>query len=392
MTFSIGNLAAPAAVHGYVPRTRTPWLLCATFCFALPIGAAIPEQDFSGIWLLDRNAGSFRQLGPPDEALTVRQTDAAITCEAEPLRWTFPLDGGERKFTIAGERWSAAAKWEGNALLINSLVMGAYDYTVMDRWTLSRDLQSLTISRQILRGAAQSEGILVYRRPGTQVQAPASAPAPMLTRRPERTEPPPSASPRPAAEREYVVPAGTRVLLSLVNTINTRQSRDGDRVYLETAFPVTVDGRTVIPRGATVTGTVSNAKRPGKVAGKGEIYIRFDELTLPNGVTRDFKSRLGSVDGGSGELDRNEGAVRSESGHGADARTVATGAGIGATLGGVVGRSGGTAGIGGAAGAAAGLATVLMKRGPDVSLPRGTHVEMVLDRNLHYRASELGSR
>jgi hypothetical protein len=148
----------------------------------------------------------------------------------------------------------------------------------------------------------------------------------------------------------------------------------------------------VIPRGATVTGTVSNAKRPGKVAGKGEIYIRFDELTLPNGVTRDFKSRLGSVDGGSGELDRKEGTVRSEGGHGADARTVATGAGIGATLGGVIGRSAGTAGIGGAAGAAAGLATVLMKRGPDVSLPRGTNVEMILDRDLHYKASELRSR
>ena len=109
-------------------------------------------------------------------------------------------------------------------------------------------------------------------------------------------------------------------------------------------------------------------------------------------MTRDFRSRLGSVDGGSGELDRKEGTVKGEGGHGADARTVATGAGVGAGLGGVIGRSAGGAGIGGAAGAAAGLATVLMKRGPDPSLPRGTNVEMILDRDLHYRASELGLR
>jgi hypothetical protein len=388
----VRNPAGFAAVHECVPMIRTPWFLCATLCFALPLGAAIPEQDFSGTWLLDRMAGNYRQLGPPDDALTIRQTDAAITCEAGATRWTFPLDGGERKFSVAGERWSAATKWEGSALLINSLVMGAHDYTVMDRWTLSRDLQSLTISRQILRGATQSEGLLVYRRPGVSAPAPATAPAPapstpVLIRRPE--SPAPS---QPPAEREYVVPVGTRVLLSLVNTINTKHSRDGDRVYLETAFPVYVDGRTVIPRGATVTGTVSNAKRPGKVTGKGEIYIRFDELTLPNGVSRDFRSRLGSVDGGSGELDRKEGSVKGEGGHGGDARTVATGAGIGATLGGAIGRSVGTAGIGGAAGAAAGLATVLMKRGPDPGLPRGTNVEMILDRDLHYRASELSYR
>ena len=133
-----------------------------------------------------------------------------------------PADGGERKFTIAGERWSAATKWEGNALLINSLVMGADDYTVMDRWTLSRDLQSLTISRQILRGDAQSEGLLVIGGPGVSAPAPIPAPAPaptpptVITRRPES-----SAPSQPPAEREYVVPAGTRVLLSLVNTINT---------------------------------------------------------------------------------------------------------------------------------------------------------------------------
>jgi hypothetical protein len=40
-------------------------------------------------------------------------------------------------------------------------------------------------------------------------------------------------------------------------------------------------------------------------------------------------------------------------------------------------------------GAAAGLAAVLLSKNQDVMLPRGTSVEMVLDRDLYYTAAEL---
>ena len=40
-------------------------------------------------------------------------------------------------------------------------------------------------------------------------------------------------------------------------------------------------------------------------------------------------------------------------------------------------------------GAAAGVAAVLLKKNQDVVLPRGTSVEMVLDRDLYYTADEL---
>ncbi len=79
--------------------------------------------------------------------------------------------------------------------------------------------------------------------------------------------------------------------------------------------------RIVIPRGSPVTAVVSNAKQPGKVKGKGELYLRFDSLTLPNGVTRDFRARLSGVDAGRGDLDRDEGKITSPGGKAADART-----------------------------------------------------------------------
>jgi type IV secretion system protein VirB10 len=111
---------------------------------------------------------------------------------------------------------------------------------------------------------------------------------------------------------DYVVEAGTKVPLSLINTISTKHSVAGDRVYLETSFPILAGGRIVIPVGSYVAGTVTLIKKPGRVKGRGELYVRFDSLTLPNGVTRDFRARIGGVDGqAEGVLDKAEGKVTS---------------------------------------------------------------------------------
>src|ERR1700722_8235648 len=118
----------------------------------------------------------------------------------------------------------------------------------------------------------------------------------------------------PAKPQDFTVSAGTKVPLSLINTISTKHSVAGDRVYLETAFPILADGRIVIPVGSYVAGTVTEVKKAGRVKGRSELYIRFDSLTLPNGVTRDFRSRMGSIDArGDEHLDKKEGMVQGDS-------------------------------------------------------------------------------
>jgi hypothetical protein len=199
----------------------------------------------------------------------------------------------------------------------------------------------------------------------------------------------------PDKNKIYVEP-GTRVPLSLLNSISTKTAAEGDRVYLESVFPVLVDGRVVIPPGSYVAGTVTHVKRPGRIKGKGELFVRFDSLTLPNGVTRDFRGRISQLDGQSGEeLDRNEGSVKGEGNKSGDARTVGETAAGGATLGAIIGsssrRAGMGAGVGAAAGAGAGLVGVLMSRGPDAMLTKGTTIEMVLDRTISYDEEELSS-
>jgi hypothetical protein len=192
----------------------------------------------------------------------------------------------------------------------------------------------------------------------------------------------------------YTVQAGTRIPLGLINSVSTKHSAAGDRIYLETVFPIVIDSHIVIPPGSYVTGTVTEVKRPGRVKGRGELYVRFDSITLPNGVTRDFRSRIGSVDArGDERLDKKEGEIQGDSNKGGDVRTVgegaAAGAGIGAIVGSTAGHAGMGAGVGAAAGAAAGLAGVLLTRGPEAVLAKGSTIEMVLDRPLTFAASEV---
>jgi type IV secretion system protein VirB10 len=140
-----------------------------------------------------------------------------------------------------------------------------------------------------------------------------------------------------------------------------------------------------------VQGTVTQSKPAGQAKGKAEMYIRFDTLTLPNGVARDFRSRLDQADAGQVGA---EGTINGEgrptgSGAGTVVRDTGMGTSVGALGGMAVGHGVMGVGLGSAAGGIAGLASVLGKKKEGVVLPRGTTMEMVLDRDLLYKPEEL---
>lgn len=192
----------------------------------------------------------------------------------------------------------------------------------------------------------------------------------------------------------YRVEAGTHVLLSMINSVSTKQAVVGDRIYLQTAFPVLSANRIVIPQGSWVTGTITEVKRPGRVAGKGALQVHFDSLTLPNGVTRDFRSDLGAIDPrDNGTLNREQSKVGGPGDKKGDVGTVIGTTTAGTVIGSGVGAAAGNvargAGIGAGAGAAAGLLGVLFTRGPDATLNKGSTVEMVLDRPIVFEQGDL---
>jgi hypothetical protein len=197
--------------------------------------------------------------------------------------------------------------------------------------------------------------------------------------------PPPQAPPSPP--NRITIPAGTKILLALQSPITTKSAKPGAPVYAATTFPVTQDGKMLIPAGTYVQGVIDQVVRPGRVKGRAQLKMHFSTLIYPNGYTVALPGTLSDNPGGEHETVKNsEGTVQANGDKGHDAGTVAeataTGAGLGTLVGAATGHLGSGLGIGAAAGAAGGLASVLLSRGPDIRFDTGTPLEMDLQRPL----------
>ena len=168
----------------------------------------------------------------------------------------------------------------------------------------------------------------------------------------------------------------------LHNAVSTRSARPGDPVYFETVFPVMIDGKVVIPAGSYVSGEITESKRPRRVKGRGELMMKLTTLILPNAYMVNLNAIPGNAGTGGGETTDNEGKIVGASNKGSDIGTIAKTAGAGAGIGGLATQSAKGVGIGAGVGAAVGLAAVLLTRGPEAELPRGSTVEAVISRSI----------
>jgi len=179
--------------------------------------------------------------------------------------------------------------------------------------------------------------------------------------------------PTPAA-----LPRGTTIPVQLLNKLSTKTLKEGDGVYAMTIFPITLNNEIVIPVGSSVKGKVTVVERPGHVKGRAGLALSFQTLILPTGWTIPLYASLA---GASDAATTTEGKVEGENTSGEDAAKVVGAVAVPAVIGGVFGgRSAARAGAG--IGAAAGLATILLTRGKDIVLDKGSTLEIVLDRPL----------
>jgi hypothetical protein len=178
------------------------------------------------------------------------------------------------------------------------------------------------------------------------------------------------------------IPQGTHVLLRMENSINTRTAQAGDYVYLRTATPVALGGQIALPEGSYVQGVVVQSKRSGRVTGRAELAIRLESLTLASGKVLKFSPHVSSVeDAENGQKTTGrENTIQAAPSTGKDAERIAILAGSGAAIGGLTDRSWQGAGIGSGIGAGVGIATVLLTRGKEVELRRGSTLDVVFDR------------
>jgi len=177
------------------------------------------------------------------------------------------------------------------------------------------------------------------------------------------------------------LPEGTTIVFALNSSLSTKSNQTGDPFSGVVSRSVRVGETLVIPEGSVIRGTVGRVERPGRVQGRAELGLRFDQLELSDGQVYDLSASLTQLDQGEKEEVTEEGQVKGEGSKKRDAATIGAGAGIGAVIGAVSGGGKGAA-TGGAIGAGAGTAVVLLTRGKDVELKRGTELAIQLDRPL----------
>ena len=75
-------------------------------------------------------------------------------------------------------------------------------------------------------------------------------------------DPAPTTAPDPNV---VTIPAGTKIPLSLKQGISTKNAREGDAVYAETAFPFVMNDRILVPAGTYIQGKISRVQHAGRM-------------------------------------------------------------------------------------------------------------------------------
>lgn len=150
-----------------------------------------------------------------------------------------------------------------------------------------------------------------------------------------------------------VIPAGTRITVSLGETLSSKDSQAGQEFSATVAQPVVVDGRTVIKDGATAHGAVVQSKGMGHFKGGALLEVRLNSVAIEG---KDHPIETAAVE-------------HSVKGKGKRSTVlIGGGAGAGALIGALAGGGKGAA-IGALAGGGAGTAGAAFTGSKEVVLP-----------------------
>ena len=150
------------------------------------------------------------------------------------------------------------------------------------------------------------------------------------------------------------VPAGTRLVIRMSDTVDSRNHGAGHRFRGQLEGAVVVDGVTVLPRGAMLHGQVMAAQQSGRAVGSSSLSLAFTDVMIDD-VLHPIST---------------EGMNAQTSGEGG--RTVGRTARA-AAIGGLIGGSSGAR-----TGAQVGVGASILTSGASINVPRGTIIETSL--------------
>jgi Bacterial conjugation TrbI-like protein len=197
----------------------------------------------------------------------------------------------------------------------------------------------------------------------------------------------------PPSPSSIVIPAGSKIPLTLKQAISTKNAREGDPVYAETAFPFVTNERILVPAGTYIQGKISHTEKPGRSKKRAELLIHFTSMIYPSGYTVMLPGSVENTPGADNHgVKDSEGTIQADKDTGKRVEDAAKGGAVGGTVGSVGGLAAGGlngARYGGLAGLAGGVAWALLKHGPDVKLEVGTSIEMEIQRDVPVDASRI---
>ena len=166
----------------------------------------------------------------------------------------------------------------------------------------------------------------------------------------------------PQSAKRITVPAGTRILIRMIDSIDSSKQKTGYRFTASLETNLQIDDVVVAPRGTMVYGRLAAAQSSGRMSGSSQLTLELTDIMIKGTAYPLLTSAYEMKGQGEGKK---------------TARKVIGGAGLGALIGGVAGGGKG-AGIGAAAGAAGGTAIAASKKGQQVSIPSETLLEFRL--------------
>jgi hypothetical protein len=187
-------------------------------------------------------------------------------------------------------------------------------------------------------------------------------PAPVRNSAPTPAAPAPAPAPPKPTAHEATIASGTELPLELLTPVSSAETTIDTEIRARLKQAIVVNGETVIPNGSTVTGSVIEVERSGRVQGRARLTLRFTEVSFSGERERIATSPI---------------TIEAEPTKKEDATKVGVGAGVGAVIGGILGGGKGAA-KGAAIGGAAGGGAVLATRGKEVELASGASLTAVL--------------
>ena len=172
---------------------------------------------------------------------------------------------------------------------------------------------------------------------------------------------------RAAASAQVVtLPAGTSLLVRMIDSVDSSENRIGDKFHASLESPLVVGDRVVAPKGADVYGKLAQAKDAGKISGSAQLTLELTGVRI-NGNIVPVDSTTYDVAG------KGRGTQSAE--------RIGGGAVLGTIIGAVAGGGKGAV-IGGAVGAGAGTAVQVMTKGDKVRVPSETLLEFKLEQDV----------